>query len=76
MPTLMPTRATLDGLIVSTEMEESPYLWAFTDDTVLGGPCNSKLVMSRWAVRVRSSALSFRNDRHVSDLDRFPRCWN
>jgi hypothetical protein len=44
MPTLMPTRAILGGLIVSTEMEESPYLWAFTDATVLGGPCNSKLV--------------------------------
>jgi len=50
MPTLMQPgrhRATLDGLKVSTEMEESPYLWASTDDTVLGEPCNSSLVMRR-----------------------------
>jgi len=59
MPTLTPTRATLDGLIVSTAMEESPYLWAFSDDVVVGESCSSKLVMSRKAVRVRSSALFF-----------------
>jgi hypothetical protein len=44
MPALMLTWAILDGFIVSTEMKESPYLWAFSDDVVLGEPCNSKLV--------------------------------
>jgi hypothetical protein len=55
----MPTRATLDGLIVSTEMEESPYLRPFPDDVVLGGtPKQQTPNEIRSAVRVRSSALN------------------
>ena len=39
------------------ELIELAHLGHFSDATVLGGPCNSKLLMSKKAVRVRSPAL-------------------
>ena len=68
MPTLISIRVILGGLIVATAMEEPPYLWAFTDATELGGPCKSKLVMSRGkrfesARRLSLFGLSKRNIR-------------
>jgi hypothetical protein len=63
MPTLMPTQAVPGGLLVSLEMARMAYLGHFSDVAVLGGSYNSKLVMSRSAVRVRSSSLLMPIDR-------------
>jgi hypothetical protein len=60
MPTLMPTRATPGGtrrIHHFAQDARNGLFRAFADVAVLGGACNSKLVMSRSVVRVRSSAL-------------------